>query len=325
MSDARTPPAGPERPAGPGRPAGAEHPPLPVLRLSAQDASLPDPDALASEIREAIDRYVDAIDLNDAQAMMAYGARCQQELDTFVNLALAQMMTKSDPAPIMNALDALCEAVLSTDAAKAAQGLFTRLTGGRTRAVRDAYRKAEPRVEQRANELTDLRVQLLRDQALFARLYEKNETLYRQLSAYVMCGRRKLGRTPESLERSRFERRVSDLEVTRTASLQLAAQLTLLTGTSRQVSDRIQATLTTTIPLWRAQMMTALGLADAQDAAAAQRSTQRALEGDLRAGARRMDRDARSGALDEAARQGEQLASELKEVRRMLLSARPQA
>lgn len=302
----------------------AQRAPLPVLRLSAADPSLPDPEGLEAQIREAIDRYADGIDLNDAQAMLAYGARCQRELDTFVSMALMQM-TKSDPQPMMNALDGLCEAVLSTDAARAGQSLLARLTGGRTRAAREAYLKAEPKVEARANELTDLRVQLLRDQALFARLYEKNEALYRQLSAYVLCGRRKIGRAPDTEERRRFERRVSDLEVTRTASLQLAAQLTLLQRTSQQVSDRIQATLTTTIPLWRAQMMTALGMANAQDAAALARSTQRALEGDLRAGTRRMAKDAKGGALREAARCGEELTEQLRDVKRMLLTARPQA
>src|SRR5699024_5595615 len=145
----------------------------------------------------------------DLSQPAAYGARCQQELGTFVTLALEQM-AQADPTPVTGALDALCDAVRAADPVRAARGLLPRLLGG-TWAVRRAYRRAAPQVSARADELSDLRVRLLRDQALLRRLLEKNEALYRRLAGYVVCGRQRLRMQGAGEERERFARRLSDL------------------------------------------------------------------------------------------------------------------
>lgn len=295
---------------------GAAVAPLPVLRVDAGEAELPELSALPPEAAQAVERYAAQIDLSQPAA---YGARCQQELGTFVTLALEQM-AQADPTPVTGALDALCDAVRDADPVRAARGLLSRLLGG-TWAVRRAYRRAAPQVSARADELSDLRVRLLRDQALLRRLLEKNEALYRRLAGYVVCGRQRLRMQGAGEERERFARRLSDLELTRTASLQLTAQLRLLLGAEETASERIEATLRTTIPLWRAQMMVALGLSNAREAARLDEATRRALEPQLRAGARHLSRAARTGALREAAAQGEAVTRALQEARGALLLA----
>ena len=236
--------------------------------------------------------------------------------------------------------------VRECDVTRIGKGLISRLFGGGSvKALREAYEKSAPAIEKSADEMVDMRVALLRDQALLERLGEKNDALYAQLDALCVCGRERLAQLraqrvsadapgiaaaeAEAVEADaidRFERRIADLELTRTACAQLSAQLRIVAESDLRTADKLHSTLHNTLPLWRAQMMTALGMARAMDAMDLQNASARALSGSMTRSARTLSAQRRTLSaqagdtqdLEKAAQKSEALLRELEEIERSL-------
>lgn len=298
----------------------------------------------ALAMREASER-VRTLDVRDASDVMAYGAKAQREIDTFTSIALARML-ETDLSPMERTIELFIARVRDCDVTRIGKGLLSRLFGGGgVKAIRDAYEKSAPAIEKSADEMTDMRVALLRDQALLERLEEKNSALYAQLDALCVCGRERLAQlraacspgdagdilaasraSDEKAAIDRFERRIADLEITRTACLQLTAQLRIVQESDLRTADKLHSTLTNTLPLWRAQMMTALGMARAMDAMDLQNASARALGGSIASNTRTLQSQRKTLAkktgdakdLESAAQQSEALLRELEEIERSL-------
>lgn len=294
-------------------------------------------------MREASE-LVRTLDIRDASDVMAYGAKAQREIDTFTSLALSRMM-ETDFSPMEKTLETFIARVRDCDVTRIGKGFLSKLFGGGVKALRDAYEKSAPAIEKSADEMTDMRVALLRDQALLERLEEKNNALHARLEALCICGRERLAQlsvnsaptdaadivaaskaADEKAAVDRFERRIADLELTRTACAQLSAQLRIVQESDLRTADKLHSTLTNTLPLWRAQMMTAMGMARAMDAMELHSASARALAGSIKENTRTLEKGrkalakktADTGDIQSAARQSEALLRELEEIEQSL-------
>lgn len=295
-------------------------------------------------MREASER-VRTLDIRDVSDVMAYGAKAQREINTFTSLALARMM-ETDVSPMEKTLESFIARVRDCDVTRIGKSFLAKLFGGGgVKALRDAYEKSAPAIEKSADEMLTMRVALLRDQALLERLEEKNNTLHAQLEALCICGRERLAQLNAALKPAdaadlvavskaadekaaidRFDRRIADLELTRTACAQLSAQLRIVQESDLRTADKLHSTLNNTLPLWRAQMMTALGMARAMDAMDLHDASARALAGSLKENTRALEKGRKAldkkasntQNLQSAALQSEALLRELEEIERSL-------
>ena len=282
---------------------------------------------LPGEMQAQIRQMAGKLPLADAARVSAFGAKAQREMSAFSDIALRQMLSE-DIAPLDSLMHELVEQIRACSFVAEAQGLLRRLTGGAPSLaqVKAAYQKAEPRINEHANALTDRRVALMRDSALLDRLYERNEVLYRELCSLIVVGEEAARQAEEAgvsePHRQRLSRRLEDLRITKAASTQLAAQIRLVQQNDQLTAERLQAVLEITIPLWKAQMATALGLARAGESGRLAERVGREGERSLRQGAR--DLAAQRAALkkddpkEQAEETARQLLSELDEIERTL-------
>ena len=261
--------------------------------LLPEQGVVPEKAQLDREMQRRIEQMAQRLDVHDSAAVLGFGARVQKELAAFSDIALAQMLRR-DGEPLDSVMHELSEHIRSCSFASEARGLFRRMLGGAAplKTVREAYEKAEPRINACADEMTDRRVALMRDNALLDRLYERNEALYRELCSLIVvgdeaiCQAKARGEDAEIL--ARLERRVQDLRVTQLSSTQLAAQIRMVQKSGEITCEKLKVALETTIPLWKNQMAAALGLARATDSLAMHRRTQQEAERSLRTGAREL-------------------------------------
>ena len=174
-------------------------------------------------------------------------------------------------------------------------GLFKK-AGNRLESMKAQYSKVEANVEKISQSLEQHQITLLKDVAMFDQMYELNLTYYKELSMYILAGKEKLElvRTkelPELLEKAersglpedtqkakdlaelcnRFEKKIYDLELTRTVAMQMAPQIRMIQSNDTAMSEKIQSTIVNTIPLWKSQMVLAIGVEHSAQAAKAQR------------------------------------------------------
>ena len=298
--------------------------------LIPEQGALPEMAQLPEDMQEKIRTTARRLRAEDPAAVAAFGAKAQKDMSAFSEIALRQMLSQ-DIGPLDGLMKTMGEQIRSCSFKAQAQGLLRRMMGGTASLaeVRAAYEKAEPRISACANEMTDRRVALMRDSALLDRLYERNETLYRELCSLIVIGqeaqRQAAERNLSDADRARLDRRMQDLLITKTASTQMAAQIRLIQENDRMTCERLQAALEVTIPLWKAQMATALGLARATDSMRAERTASREAARGIREGAREVSRQ-RGAWEEEAARDdrsraeatAEQLLSELDSIEQSL-------
>ena len=298
--------------------------------LIPEQGALPEMEQLTEEMREAIRKTASRLRVNDAAAVAAFGAKAQKDMSAFSDIALRQMMSE-DIKPLDGLMKTLSDQIRACSFKAEAKGFLRRMTGGTASLaeVRAAYEKAEPEINACANDMTDRRVALMRDSALLERLYERNETLYRELCSLLVIGREAQRQAKEAglseADQARLDRRMQDLLVTKTASTQMAAQIRLVQENDRLTAERLQAALEVTIPLWKAQMATALGLARATDSLRQAKTVSRQAERGIRQGAREVQSqlsayETEAGADDRemAEATAQQLLSELDEIERSL-------
>lgn len=270
-------------------------PAAPAQAVPAQEAE-PEPQLTPAEQKMVTD-FAAKIDLTNSNQILQYGVGAQKKMSDFSENALENVRTK-DLGEVGQMLSGVVAELKSFDVGEDEKGFFARFKRGSNRitALKARYAKAETNVDQICDALEAHQVQLLKDISVLDKMYEINKTYFKELSMYLLAGKKKLEQVrstdlpalqrkaqasglPEDAQAandlsnmcSRFEKKLYDLDLTRTISIQMAPQLRLVQNNDLIMSEKIQSTIVNTIPLWKSQMVLALGVEHSTQAAKAQR------------------------------------------------------
>jgi uncharacterized protein YaaN involved in tellurite resistance len=252
---------------------------------------------LTPEEQKQVDDFAAQIDLSNTQLVLQYGAGCQKKMADFSESALDNVRTKDlgEVGDMLTGLVAELRSFNDEDEKKGFLGLFKK-GSSKLSDMKAKYDKAEVNVNKVSNALEQHQITLLKDVATLDKMYELNLNYFKELSMYILAGKQKLEQAkntelpqllakaeqsglPEDTQAAkdyaqmitRFEKKIYDLELTRNISLQMAPQIRLIQSNDTEMSDKIQSTLNNTIPLWKSQMVIAIGLNHSTEAARAQR------------------------------------------------------
>ena len=255
-----------------------------------------DDSILTEEEKQAVAAFAEQIDLTNSSMILQYGAGTQKKMADFSENALENVKTK-DLGEVGNLLSGVVKELKSFDEeeGKGFLGIFKK-TSNKIQNMKAKYAKAETNVNQICQVLETHQVQLMKDIAILDKMYELNLTYFKELSMYILAGKKKLqevreGKLQEMIKKAqesnlpedaqaardlenmcnRFEKKLHDLELTRTISIQTAPQIRLVQGNDTLMVEKIQSTVVNTIPLWKSQMVLALGVEHSTQAAEAQR------------------------------------------------------
>lgn len=250
---------------------------------------------LTDEERKMVDEFSKQIDLHNSNAILQYGVGTQKKMADFSGSALENVKTK-DLGEIGEMLSGVVAELKDFDEEqKGFLGIFKK-TANKVDALKVKYSKAETNITRICQALEQHQVQLLKDIAVLDKMYDLNLTYFKELSMYILAGKKKLQETRETeltslVEKARlsglpedaqaakdleslcdrFEKKLHDLELTRMVSIQTAPQIRLVQSSDTMMVEKIQSTVVNTIPLWKSQMVLALGVTHAEQAAKAQR------------------------------------------------------
>ena len=259
----------------------------------AQQAAPAEPKFTAEEMAK-IEEFAKTIDVTDTGMVLQYGSGAQQKLAEFSESALTSVKTQ-DLGQVGDLLsDLVTECKTSGEEKKGIFGMF-QSAEKKLEHKKAQFSAAEKNVDKIADALQDHQVILMKDIALLDKLYEKNHLYFKELSMYIEAGKKRLdevrmtdleelrkraeeSKLPEDVQAlddlnnkcERFEKKIYDLELTRTVALQMAPQIRMVQNNDTLMSEKIQSTLVNSLPLWKSQMLIALGLAHSQEAAKAQ-------------------------------------------------------
>jgi len=251
---------------------------------------------LTPEEKAIVESFAKQIDITNSAMVLQYGAGTQKKMADFSETALDKVRTKD-----LGEVGALLSDVVGElkefgeEEEKGFLGIFKKQSN-KLQNMKNKYAKAEVTVNGIVKALESHQVQLLKDVAVLDKMYELNLTYFKELSMYILAGRQKLAEVrggslkeliqkaqvsglPEDAQAARdleemcnrFEKKVHDLELTRAISLQTAPQIRLVQNNDNQMVEKIQSTVVNTIPLWKSQMVLALGMEHSLQAAEAQR------------------------------------------------------
>ena len=267
-----------------------------------------DENLLSEEEKKAVAEFAKKIDITDSNLVLNYGAAAQKSVAAFSENALASVRNK-DLGEIGETLSRLVVEVKGFGREEEKKGIFgfARKQKDKLTLMREQYSKAESSVDRIVKELEGHQVVLLKDIAMFDQMYELNLKYYKELTMYIVAGKKRLeelraGEVEELRKRAeqsglaedaqkyndmvnlcnRFEKKLHDLELTRMVSLQMGPQTRLLQNNDTQMVEKIQSSLVNTIPLWKSQMVLALGMEHSRQATAAQNAVTEATNDLLR-------------------------------------------
>lgn len=256
-----------------------------------------DDSMLSEEERKQIDAFVSQIDLRNSGAVLQYGAGTQKKMADFSEKALGNVRTK-DMGEVGDMIAGLVTELKSFDADEESKGFFGlfKKSENKLNAMKAKYNKVEGNVNEIVKVLEKHQIQLMKDIDILDRMYEMNLSYFKELSMYILAGKKKLQQTrtselallqqkakqsgqPEDAQAardlaelcSRFEKKLYDLQLTRTISIQTAPQIRMVQNSDTLMADKIQSTIVNTIPLWKSQMVIAIGVEHSSQAARAQR------------------------------------------------------
>ena len=254
-------------------------------------------DVLTPEEKKMVADFAAKIDLRSSNAILQYGAGAQKKIADFSESALENVKTK-DLGEVGDMLAGVVTELKSFDEEEEEKGIFGffKKGGNKLANMKAKYDKAEVNVNRICDALEGHQIQLMKDIAMLDKMYELNTTYFKELSMYIAAGKKKLqdvattelpeleakaarSGLPEDAQAvndlnalcNRFEKKIHDLELTRTISLQMAPQIRLVQSNDTVMSEKIQSTLVNTIPLWKSQMVLAIGVENSSRAAKAQR------------------------------------------------------
>lgn len=255
-----------------------------------------DENLLSDAEKQAVAEFSKKIDIMDSNMILQYGAAAQKNVAGFSENALSSVRTK-DLGEVGKSLSELVVELKGFGEEEEKKGLFGifKKTGNKLETMKAQYAKVETNVDKIARELEQHQVTLLKDVAMFDQMYELNLKYYKELTMYILAGKRKLedvrtNELPALKARAeqtgaqedaqkyndmvqmceRFEKKLHDLELTRMISIQMGPQTRLLQNNDTLMVEKIQSSLVNTIPLWKSQMVLALGLEHGRQATAAQ-------------------------------------------------------
>ena len=263
-----------------------------------QQATL-DMQSFTEEEQQMIDDFSKKIDVRDSNLVFSYGAAAQQNISQFSDAALKNVQTK-DLDEVGNMISNLVMELKSFDTDDADKGglfgLFKKQVN-KLELLKTKYDHTEVNVNKIVEGLEQHQIQLLKDIAMLDKLYDQNLVYFKELSMYIVAGKKRLeafranevqqardkaaaSGLPEDAQfakdladkADRFEKKLYDLELTRNISIQMAPQIRLIQSSNQIMAEKIQTSLVNTIPLWKSQMVLALGLAHTENAMKAQRA-----------------------------------------------------
>lgn len=251
---------------------------------------------LTPEEQKAVTEFAAKIDVENTAQIMQYGASTQKKMADFSDAALASVRTQ-DLGEVGDLISSMVNELkgINEEEEKGIRGFF-RKQSNKLETMKAKYAKAEVNVEKIADALQQHQVRLLKDSAVLDKMYDQNLAYFKELTMYIMAGKQKLeevrGGKLKELEAKaketglaedaqaardladkcdRFEKKIHDLELTRTIAIQTAPQIRMIQNNDNVMVEKIQTTLNNTIPLWKNQMVLALGIEHSTEAAQAQR------------------------------------------------------
>ncbi len=252
---------------------------------------------LSEQEQETVKQFAEKIDISNSTQVLQFGAAVQKKIADFSGTALENVRTK-DLGEVGSMLSNVVTELKSFDVEEEEKGLFGLFKKGSNKvtALKAKYDKAETNVGRICEVLEGHQIQLLKDVAMLDKLYDMNLDYFKEVTMYLAAGKYKLAQVrdhdlaelvrkseqsgrPEDAQAAndlssmcnRFEKKLYDLDLTRMISIQMAPQIRMVQNNDTQMSEKIQSTLVNTIPLWKSQMVLALGLAHSEQAAKAHR------------------------------------------------------
>lgn len=254
---------------------------------------------LNDEEKQMVENFSKQIDLKNATMVLQYGAGTQQKMAAFSEKALESVQSK-DLGEVGDMLAGIVMELKSFDAVEEEKGGFMKFFRKGTNkidALKARYNKVETNIEEISKVLEQHQIRLLKDISGLDQLYESNRTYYKEITMYILAGKKSLEKfratevakaadkakksgLPEDAQQAndlneicnRFEKKLHDLELTRMIAIQTAPQIRLIQNNDSMMAEKIQSTLVNTIPLWKNQMVIALGIAHSTEAAKAHRA-----------------------------------------------------
>ena len=254
---------------------------------------------LSPEEQKMVNDFAEKIDITNSQMVLQYGAASQKKLSDFSETALSRVKTKDMGETgelITNLISELQGFDATTEQPKGIFGFFKK-TSNSIEQLKTRYDSADKNVERIKAQLEDHQVTLMKDITMLDKMYELNLVYFKELTMYILAGKKKLAEVrandlkaaqekaqrtqlPEDAQAARdladlcdrFEKKLYDLELTRNVSIQMGPQIRLIQSNDTMMAEKIQTTIVNTIPLWKNQMVLALGLAHSQQAMQAERA-----------------------------------------------------
>lgn len=251
---------------------------------------------LTPEEQKMVNDFAAKIDIENTNQILQYGAGTQKKMADFSDTALENVKTQ-DLGEIGELISNVVGELKDFDVQEEGKffGFFRKQTS-KIENLKNKYDKAQVNVEKITDSLQQHQVRLMKDSAMLDKMYEQNLNYFKELTMYILAGKKKLEETrngklaemknkaalsglPEDAQAardldekcSRFEKKLYDLELTRTIAMQTAPQIRLIQNNDTVMVEKIQTTIVNTIPLWKSQMVLALGIAHSAEAAQAQR------------------------------------------------------
>lgn len=256
-----------------------------------------DESRLTPEERKMVDDFASKIELTNSSLIMQFGVGAQKKIADFSETALNSVRTK-DLGEVGKMLGDMVSELKNFDVEEEDKGFFGMFKKNinKLNSLQIKYAAAETNVNRICESLEAHQVQLLKDVAMLDKLYEANKTYFKELSMYILAGKKKLKivedtELPALIKKSelsglpedaqavndlsamcnRFEKKIHDLELTRLISIQMAPQIRLVQHNDTLMAEKVQSSIVNTIPLWKSQMVLALGVVHSGQAAKAQR------------------------------------------------------
>ena len=254
---------------------------------------------LSPEEQKMVDDFAEKIDITNSQLVLQYGAASQKKLSDFSETALSRVKTK-DMGETGELITSLITELQGFDAnAEQPKGIFGffKKASNNIEQLKTRYESADKNVERIRAQLEDHQVTLMKDITMLDKMYQLNLVYFKELTMYILAGKKKLAsvranelkaaqekaqrtQLPEDAQAARdladlcdrFEKKLYDLELTRNVSIQMGPQIRLIQSNDTLMAEKIQTTIVNTIPLWKNQMVLALGIAHSQEAMKAERA-----------------------------------------------------